>query len=149
MAPPTKKKTKKKSATATFGAALVAAEKMLADATDQRNFHASEYHRYNREIPRLQRTVEALRNQQSIVSGEAEVKPQYMPMEPGYGIAQVLSDAPIPMAAQTSQEGIPNLEMQPKRHVLAGGGAVGVQLEEEPDEDIFLKDANLPGGNWV
>ncbi len=140
-----------------FGQALVAAEKRLAEALNEQNYHASGYHRVNREIPQLQRIVAALRGQAGVSDPHYARAPQYQPPVPNYSVEQVMGDAPIPV--QTPQQPyIPEPQPanpphpRPAAHPLAGGGAIGVIPEEAAvqDEDQFLneKTTGLPGGTW-
>ena len=143
-----KKGTKPRKRQSPFGAALVAAEKRLAEALDEQNEYAIQYYKVSQEIPKLERTVAALRNQQSTISVTPS-RPQFIPA-PDYTLEQAVSDYPIPIIANPNGE-IPlplNPSVPRPPRPNGGGGAVDMVLTEPEDEDQFLKNSGLPAGEW-
>ena len=129
-----------------FGVALVAAERRLAKAIEERARAASTWAVLNAEIPSLQRTIAALRNQQNPANAEPSYEQQLpdgsragVPSPagtPNYDLAAVVSDAPVPA-------------LHPLRASRAAGGAIGVDLADEgDDEDRFLRDSSVAAGQW-
>lgn len=133
-----------------FNIALTAAEKRLAKAIDERARAAATWAVLNAEIPSLQRTIAALRNQQN---PDAFVQNYQMPLPDGSTgnytsnanyMAQVVSDAPMPPTAPP-----PGVSPRALAATRARGGAVDVELEESADdEDKFLNASGMAGGNW-
>lgn len=108
---------------AVFGKALTAAENRLAAAIEERAYHINMTAALNAEIPSLTQTIRALTNIE---------KPQTpaMGILPAEQLASTLAlNAQLPMAP-------------------AMGATLNVNLADDPEEDQFLKDANLPGGAW-
>jgi hypothetical protein len=128
-----------------FGFALTAAEKRLAKAIEERARSASVWAVLNAEIPSLQRTIAALRNQQT---GGAPAPGYEMPLPDGtvpgypasfapanYDLARVVSDAPVPA-------------QRPLAASRAGGGAIGINLGDADDENQFLDSSSVASGQW-
>lgn len=145
-----------------FGIALTAAEKRLATAIEERACAASTWAVLNAEIPSLQRTIAALRNQQNPA---APIQGYEMTLpdgsftganiaSPGYTLNNVLSDAPVPFVrpAPTRIQAQPPVAASPRPLAVsrATGGAVDVNLEDDPadEEDKFLNDSSVAGGTW-
>ena len=146
-----------------YGIALMAAEKRLASAIEERACAASTWAVRNAEIPSLQRTIAALRNQQNPaapVQGYEMTLPDgsltgYPPNAGpvGYSIDTVLSDAPVPFVRPAPVPAQPQPEIvAPARSLAAsraGGGAIGVNLgDPSDDEDRFLNDSSVADGVW-
>ena len=151
-----------------FGIALTAAEKRLAMAIEERARAASTWAVLNAEIPSLQRTIAALRNQQNpsapiqgyeigLPDGSlASYAPNAAPFE--YNLNSVVSDAPVPFVrpapAPVQAQTPPQPQMAPALRPLAasrvGGGAVDVNLGDpnDSDEDKFLNDSSVAAGTW-
>jgi len=111
-----------------FGIALTAAEKSYAKSLEELAYHENMVAILKARIPSLERTIAALQNQQNptAFAPQSSPSPWAVPSQPGF--------APIP---------------QPHPHVTrAQGGAVGVNLADETDEDAFLKDSAVAEGNW-
>jgi len=141
---PTRRATRE---TRVFNIALTAAEKRLAKAIEERARAASTWAVLNAEIPSLQRTIAALRNQQNPNAQMQGYEPQ-LPDGSGYqsnanyDLTRVVSDAPVPFVAP----------QQAARTLVAsrvGGGAVETVLDDAgDDEDKFLNASGMAGGNW-
>jgi hypothetical protein len=137
--------------TRVFGIALMAAENRLARAIEERARAAATWAVLNAEIPSLQRTIAALRNQQN-PNAPAQGYEMTLPDGSGYqsnasyGLPQVISDAPVPVVAPQQAA------MTHARAVAAsrvGGGAVESDLGVTgDDEDQFLNASGMAGGNW-
>jgi hypothetical protein len=138
---------KKATAPREFSSALRTAEKRLATAILERGKAAATYAVLSAEIPSLQRLIIALKNPLGIL--------------PEYGVAtppsleQIVGDQPIAYRNPPSRPPAPELvteipqQLHPANTVgRAGGGAVGVELAEPEDEDRFLKDSGVAGGQW-
>jgi len=133
-----------------FGRALAAAEERLAQAIQERARAASTWAVLNAEIPSLQGTIAALRNQQN-----PGTQPSYAQTLPdgslpgtvtgvtagmGYTLAQVVSDAPVPASA--TPRGLAASRVQ-------GGAIGGTDLREnDENEDVFLTETVTGGGQW-
>ena len=145
-----------------FGIALTAAEKRLATAIEERARAAATWAVLNAEIPSLQRTIAALRNQQNPA---APIQGYEMTLPDGsftganiapagYTLNNVLSDAPVPFVrpAPTRIQAQPPVAASPRPLAVsrATGGAVNVNLEDDPadEEDKFLNDSSVAGGTW-
>ena len=146
-----------------FGIALTAAEKRLAAAIEERARAAATWAVLNAEIPSLQRTIGALRNQQNppafpqgyetaLPDGSMSGAPQA-----GYTLDSVLSDAavpfarPVPSPLRIQMPPQPSMAAAPRPPAAArvGGGAVGVNLGDGgEDDDKFLNDSGVASGTW-
>jgi len=136
---------KKSSQPREFSSALKTAEKRLAKAILERAECAAKYAVLSAEIPSLQRLVVALKNPLGVM--------------PEYGAAaapsleQIVSDQPLQYA---NPPRIPSaLPQVPMQHPVttagrAMGGAIGVELQEDDgeDENKFLRDSPVAGGEW-
>jgi len=149
-----------------FGIALAAAEKRLATAIEERARAASTWAILNAEIPSLQRTIAALRNQQNpaapVQSYEMGLPdgslngypPNAAPVE--YNLTSVLSDAPVPQlrpapgAVRSQPQAQPPAIAQPRPLVnqRVFGGAAETNLGDDSDEDQFLDQSSVAGGVW-
>jgi hypothetical protein len=155
----TRKIGKRRASNEVFGIALTAAEKRLAKAIEERARAASTWAVLNAEIPSLQRTIAALRNQQnpnvamqdyamqmpdgSMTGYQSNVGPV------GYNLASVVSDAVIPFAQTPQPAAQPQAAvLRPLAASRVGGGAVGVNLADDDDEDKFLNESGVAGGQW-
>ena len=133
--------------TRVFSIALTAAEKRLAKAIEERARAASTWAVLNAEIPSLQRTIAALRNQQNPDAPQVAYPMQLPDGSPvtyalnsgpsAYDLNTVLSDAPAPA-----------LSPRPLAASRAGGGAMNINLGDDDEEDKFLNDSNVAGGQW-
>jgi hypothetical protein len=136
-----------------FSSALKTAEKRLSKAIQERAEAAAKYAVLSAEIPSLQQIIMALRNPVFVLPGQATAMT-------APSLEQIMGDQPL--AYQNPP--LPRLVPQPAPQVAtvpvpqqlhpanvsgrAGGGAVGVQLEEPEDEDRFLKESGVAGGEW-
>jgi hypothetical protein len=133
--------------TRVFGIALTAAEKRLARAIEERARAASTWAVLNAEIPSLQRTIAALRNQQNpntpMQGYEAQLPDgSGYQSNAGYDLTRVVSDAPVPFVA-------PQQAARTLAASRVGGGAVETVLDDAlDDEDKFLNASGMAGGNW-
>jgi predicted transcriptional regulator len=146
-------KGKKSAGPREFTSALKMAEKRLTKAIQERAEHAAKYAVLSAEIPSLQRLIVALRN-------PLGVAPEYgVPVAPS--LEQIVGDQPLPYGLTSYQN--PPLRpvpaavpvLPPTAHPVtsqgrAMGGAVGVELVEDEDENKFLNDSALGGatGEW-
>jgi hypothetical protein len=137
--------------TRVFGIALMAAEKRLARAIEERARAAATWAVLNAEIPSLQRTIAALRNQQNpntSPQGYEMTLPDGSGYQPNasYGLPQVISDAPVPLVAPQQAAAASARALAASR---VGGGAVESDLgDASDDEDKFLNASGMAGGNW-
>ena len=131
--------------TRVFSIALTAAEKRLAKAIEERARAASTWAVLNAEIPSLQRTIAALRNQQNpdapMVAYQMQLPDgspaEYRTSPANYDLNTVLSDAPMPV-----------LSPRPLAASRAGGGALNINLGDNEEEDKFLNESGIAGGQW-
>jgi hypothetical protein len=149
---------KKAQAPREFSSALKTAEKRLAKAILERAEAAAKYAVLSAEIPSLQRIILALKNPLGMVE---------FPGAPSYGMVsaptleQIVGDQPLPYVnpprrdIPAQPEPVPVIPVPQVLHPAntmgrAGGGAIGVELEETAgeDEDQFLKDSPVAGGQW-
>ena len=114
-------------APAVFGKALVAAENRFAEALQERAYHANMTAILDAEIPSLVQTIAALKNSQGLQA------PQVSAILPGDLALAGAGSIPAPQ--------------QPRR-TRAQGGTMEVNLGDEEDEDKFLKDSMVGGGQW-
>lgn len=156
---PLLKKTRPVKQARVFGFALTAAEKRLAHAIEERARAASTWAVLNAEIPSLQRTIAALRNQQN---PNIPMQNYAMPLPDGsmlgyqgngtsvgYDLTTVVSGAPIPFAPPAQSSAPPQAPApRPLAASRAGGGAVGINLADNENEDRFLEDSSVAGGQW-
>jgi len=133
-----------------FSTALKTAEKRLAKAIQERAEAASKYAVLNAEIPSLQRLILALKNPLGAM-------PEYgVPVAPT--IEQIVGGERIAYANPPRRSDIPAMPVPQQLHPAntaqqsrAGGGAVAVELNEgveEEDEDKFLNESPMTGGQW-
>jgi hypothetical protein len=135
-----------------FSSALRTAEKRLSGAILERAKAAATYAVLSAEIPSLQRLIIALKNPLGVM-------PEF-PGAPTYGIPvaptldQIVGDQPLayqnPPRPKVPVMPVPQ-ELHPANTTMqsrAGGGAIGVELEETEDEDQFLKESPVAGGQW-
>lgn len=127
-----------------FTSALKTAEKRLAKAILERAEHAAKYAVLSAEIPSLQRLIVALRNPLGTV-------PEYGATMPPT-LSQIVGDEPLgyqnPPRREVAAIPVPQQLHPANTQARAGGGAVGVELVDTEDEDRFLKDSGVAGGNW-
>jgi hypothetical protein len=120
-----KRRKKSKPLPKAFGSAHNYAEKRLAEAIKERTKAMYLVAELNAEIPSLVQIINALKNTQNAVT---------LPELPAD-----LSQA-LPIPPQTAY---------PPRVSRAQGGAIGVDLSDaNDDEDRFLKDSIVSGGEW-
>jgi hypothetical protein len=135
-----------------FVSALKMAEKRLGKAIQERAEAGAKYAILSAEIPSLQRIIGALRN------------PMGAQYEAGIiaapSLEQIVGDTPLtyqnPAIPKPRREPAPTppLNLPPAAHPVtsqgrAMGGAVGVELqEEENNENAFLETSGVAGGNW-
>lgn len=149
-----------------FSTALRTAEKRLAKALEARafhaaqyNFHAAQYHAVSREIPALQNLCEVLKNPLGSVQSYGQPLQQYGPPPPNLTIDQIVSDQPIPYAPvqRAAPPEFPPIPPPPAQHpanvqaqaTRGGGGAISGPIEDDEDENRFLKDEPATaGGQW-
>ncbi len=109
-----------------FGSALAAAERRLAKAIEERAKAANIWAVLQSEIPYLERTIAVLRGQP--VPNLPASTPEFASVFPLSDPAQARPRHPEVSRAQ-------------------GGAFSGVDLTED-DEDRFLRESGLPGGEW-
>lgn len=110
-----------------FGIALTAAEKSYAKSLEELAYHENMVAVLRARIPSLERTISALQNQQN---------PTPFPPTDLNGFI------PRPMPSTDISTRHPDVSR-------AQGAAVGgVDLTDETDEDKFLRESGLPGGEW-
>jgi hypothetical protein len=140
---PAAKGKKKPTAPREFSSALRTAEKRLAKAILERAEAAAKYAVVSAEIPSLQRIIMALKNPMGVVA-EYGVPSPYEPLA-----YQNPPRRDIPAQPQIPVVPVPQ-ELHPANTVTVrgGGGAIGMELEETEDEDRFLKESAVAGGQW-
>jgi hypothetical protein len=142
--------------------ALNAAERRLAVAIEERAKAANTWAVLNAEIPSLQMTIAALKNQQNpvpVMPSYGVMLPNGMPVGqqsgPGVSMDQIMSDAPIspatprPMVQAGAVEfPVPELPYVPGR---AGGRAMDTPAfpAVELDEDEHLNASAMAGRGWL
>jgi hypothetical protein len=110
-----------------FGIALTAAEKSYAKSLEDLAYHENMVAILRARIPSLERTISALQNQQN---------PTSFPQTDIYG------SSPHTMPSTDISTRHPDVSR-------AQGAAVGgIDLTDETDEDKFLRESGLPGGEW-
>ena len=116
-----------------FGAAHSYAEKRLAKCLEERAYHANMWAARNAEIPSLVQIITALKSSQN-PAGIGPSPAAYSDVAPWDANPQgVLAPTPAQQIAATRVR----------------GGAVGIDLgDPDEDEDRFLKESGLPGGEW-
>jgi hypothetical protein len=139
---------KKPSSPREFVSALKTAEKRLVKAIQERAEAGAKYAVVSAEIPSLQRLIAALRNPLGGVSG-------YDPAQAPISLEQIVGDQPLPYAnpPRAVPAPVPAIPVPQQLHPAnqqgrAQGGAIGVELAEEQDEDAFLKGSAVAGGEW-
>jgi hypothetical protein len=126
-----------------FASALKVAEKQLAKAIQDRQEAANKYAVASATIPSLMRIVSALKNPAGPVPGEP----------PAVSLEQIVGDGPVPYQ-NPPRAAVPAIPVPQQLHPAnqqgrAQGGAVGgVDLEEEADENQFLRDSPIASGEW-
>lgn len=133
-----------------FSTALKAAEKRLAKALEERAFHAYQYNALCAEIPSLADLVKSLRNPLGSSPMPGVAIPPTVTIEQIVG-DQVLGYKNPPILRPTGVAAIPvPQQLHPVNAVTGrgGGGAVGMQIEEPEDEDKFLTESGVAGGQW-
>lgn len=137
-----KAKGKKHSGPREFSSALKMAEKRLAKAIQERAEAGAKYAVLSAEIPSLQRIITALGSP--------------LGAQLGLGVPsleEIVGDQPLsyqnpPLAVQVRTPLV-----SPKAHPVtsqgrAMGGAVGVELQEEENDNKFLETSGVAGGEW-
>lgn len=121
-----------------FSVALNAAEKRLANAIEERARAASLWAVLEAEIPSLQRTIAALKNQQN---------PNGATSANQTDLATIISDRsiPTPSPAQPNPTATSTRPLQASR---ARGAAVDVNLGDTEDENKFLDGSDVAEGEW-
>lgn len=110
-----------------FGIALVAAEKSYAKSLEELAYHENMVAILRARIPSLERTISALQNQQNPTS--------FTPTD-------IYGSIPHTMPSTDISTRHPDVSR-------AQGAAVGgIDLTDETDEDKFLRESGLPGGEW-
>ena len=110
-----------------FGIALIAAEKSYAKSLEELAYHENMVAILRARIPSLERTISALQNQQNPTS--------YTPTD-------IYGSIPHTMPPTDISTRHPDVSR-------AQGAAVGgIDLTDETDEDKFLRESGLPGGEW-
>ena len=127
-----------------FGVALSAAEKRLAKAIEERAKAANLWAVLNAEIPSLQQTIAALRNQQTAIASLSDNLPNRLEANQP-DLAAIVSDSPLPAVIQPNS--IQNV-IHPPRASRARGAAVSANLGDNEDENKFLNDSDVASGEW-
>jgi len=123
-----------------FGSALAAAERRLGKAIQERAEAANKWAVLQAEIPYLERTIAALRGQPAPLPPDSS--PEFSSVFPWSNPSVSSSAYSIDGQFQTRMR-------HPQVSKAQGGAVSGVDLSESEDaEDRFLRDSNLPGGEW-
>jgi len=112
-----------------FTDALAAAEKAYAQSLEELNYHENMTALLRARIPSLVQTIRALKNTQTPITFDSS--------SPDLG--------PLPTVDGLPAEPVPTAHPRVSR---AQGAAMGVNLAEPDDEDRFLKDSIVAGGEW-
>ena len=121
-----------------FSIALNAAEKRLAKAIDERAKAANLWAVLEAEIPSLQRTIAALKNQQNPNEAISANQADLATMISGRSAAASSPAQPHPIATST----------RPLQASRARGAAVDVNFEGAEDENKFLNGSDVAEGEW-
>lgn len=137
-------KTKKRqSSPREFVSALKMAEKRLVKAIQERAEYAAKYAVVSAEIPSLQRLILALKN-------PLGAAPEYgMPLPPS--LEQIVGDQPLAYqnpARSPATVPVPQQLHPANTQNRAMGGAVGMELDEDENENKFLDESGVAGGQW-
>ncbi len=119
-----------------FGIALAAAEKRYADAIQERAYHVGMACALDAEIPGLVQTINALKNTQH-------------PSLQAQSVIEVSTASPWPATPPSVLQAAPSVTAAHPRASRAQGGAIsGIDLADETEDDKFLRESDLPGGEW-
>jgi hypothetical protein len=137
-----------------FGTALKTAEKRLARAIQERAEAAAKYAVLSAEIPSLQRIIQALRDPTALVPQQYYTGTT-VPFPPPT-LEQIIGDQPIAYQNPPARPlpPVPAIPVPQSLHPAnagngrGGGGAIGVELAEPEDEDQFLRESGVAGGEW-
>jgi hypothetical protein len=139
---------KRPTATREFQSALKVAEKRLGKAILERAEAANKYAVLCAEIPSLQRLVIALKNPLGTV-------PEYsFPAAPS--LEQIVAGEPLPYQnpPRAAAPQVPLIPVPQQLHPAnqqqnrAVGGAVGLELDDDGNDDQFLDKSGVAGGQW-
>jgi hypothetical protein len=132
-----------------FSSALKTAEKRLARAILERSEAAAKYAVLSAEIPSLQQLIVALSNPLGVAARAGVLAPT---------LEQIVGDQAVayqnPPRREVVQQLVPQIPVPQPLHPAnsqgrASGGAVGVDLgEDEDDENKFLTESGVAGGQW-
>ena len=113
-----------------FNTALVAAERRLAKAIEERAKAANAWAVLQAEIPFLERTIAVLRGHPVTL--------------PPAAVPNFASTFPLPNSWEK-----PAVQHQPQISKAQGGAVANINLSgPEDDEDRFLRESGLPSGEW-
>jgi hypothetical protein len=121
-----------------FSTALNAAEKRLAKAIEERAKAANLWAVLSAEIPSLQQTIAALKNQQNPNVATSTNQADLATMISGRSASASSPAQPNPIATST----------RPLQASRARGAAVDVNLEGDDDENKFLDGSDVAAGEW-
>jgi hypothetical protein len=148
---------KKAPAPKEFSSALKTAEKRLAKAILERAEAAAKYAVLSAEIPSLQRIIQALRNpagdpfsQGYGVQGYPAVAPPTLEQIVG-GEPIAYQNPPLRRGIAAEQEPLPPIPQNLHPANVQGraqGGAIDVVIPDTEDEDKFLRESGVAGGEW-
>lgn len=122
-----------------FSSALKMAEKRLAKAIQERAEAGAKYAVLSAEIPSLQRIIAALSHPGFETA-----------MVPHISLEQIVGDQPLPYMNPSQPRPVP---MPAAAHPVtsqsrAMGGAIGVELQEEDNDNKFLETSGVADGQW-
>jgi hypothetical protein len=142
-----------------FSSALKVAEKRLAKAITERAEAAAKYAAVSAEIPSLMQIINSLKSPLGTVPLDPSRQYQYGYAPAPPTLEQIVGDQPLAYQnpprtdIPAAPPPFPTIPVPPALHPAnatgrAGGGAVGMELEETEDEDQFLKESPVSGGVW-
>jgi hypothetical protein len=146
-------KSKKSSSPREFSSALKMAEKRLSKAIQERAEAGARYAVLNAEIPSLQRIIAALQHPAGYLPGYESSN-----IVPNFTLEQIVGDQPLgyqnpPPPQQVPARAAPLSFLPPDVHPAnvqsrAMGGAIGIEIPVDDNENAFLEGSGVAGGDW-